>query len=241
MDVWELRAARVAPEIVGAAKNFLPGEPGRHRRHQRGPRALHRAAGLRSSSSSPSRPGSPATTPPAAPSPPRWRPTARSRLFFINQGEGQVDTRDSSPRPREVPSRWLPVPKARKRALDVLYASELRGGVPRRTRWTGRSPTVRGPSNDCTAVLVRGVEASRAHRRVLTSYAEGWTLQRMPAVDHNMLRLGVWETPSTPPTSQGRSPCRRRWRWSPSCRPTESPQFVNGMLGSILRDRASWS
>ena len=83
--------------------------------------------------------------------------------------------------------------KARKRALDVLFAAELRGETATvaldRAIAEGEAPT-----NDYTVTLVRGVEEHRARiDEVLSSYAEGWTLQRMPAVDRNVLRLGVWE------------------------------------------------
>ena len=83
--------------------------------------------------------------------------------------------------------------KARKRALDLLFASELRG----------ESPTValeraiadgEGPTNDYTAVLVRGVVEHQARLdELLSSYSREWSLTRMPAVDRNVLRLGLWE------------------------------------------------
>lgn len=128
--------------------------------------------------------------------------------------------------------------KARKRALDVLYASELRGESA--TDALDRSiADGEGPSNDYTAVLVRGVEEHRGRiDEVLTSYAEGWTLQRMPAVDRNVLRLGVWEllyatdVPGPVAVSEAMALVTE-------LSTDESPQFVNGVLGSILRDRAS--
>ena len=83
--------------------------------------------------------------------------------------------------------------KARKRALDLLYASEMRR----------ESPTValdraieagEGPTNDYTSELVRGVVDHQTRiDGLLSDYAEGWSLERMPAIDRNVLRLGVWE------------------------------------------------
>src|SRR4051794_15203346 len=83
--------------------------------------------------------------------------------------------------------------KARKRALDVLYASEMRRESPiealERAIAEGE-----GPTNDYTAVLVRGVDERRERiDEVLASFSESWTLDRMPAVDRNVLRLGAWE------------------------------------------------
>ena len=128
--------------------------------------------------------------------------------------------------------------KARKRALDVLCASEMRGESPivalERAIAEGE-----GPTNDYTAVLVRGVDEHRARiDEVLTSYAEGWTLDRMPAVDRNVLRLGVWEllyagdVPDAVAVSEATSLVQE-------LSTDESPQFVNGVLGSILRNKES--
>ena len=128
--------------------------------------------------------------------------------------------------------------KARKRALDVLYASELRGESPLAALDRAIADG-EGPTNPYTAVLVRGVEEHRTRiDEVLTSYAEGWTLARMPAVDRNVLRLGVWEllyaddVPDAVAVSEATALVQE-------LSTDESPQFVNGVLGSILRNKAS--
>ena len=128
--------------------------------------------------------------------------------------------------------------KARKRALDVLYAAELRGEAA--TEALDRAIAEgEGPTNDYTAVLVRGVEEHRARiDEVLTTYAEGWTLQRMPAVDRNVLRLGVWEllwaddVPEPVAISEAMALVA-------DLSTDESPQFVNGVLGAVLRNKPS--
>jgi N utilization substance protein B len=128
--------------------------------------------------------------------------------------------------------------KARKRALDVLYASELRGEQPveglERMIAEGEAPT-----NDYTAVLVSGVQEHRARiDEVLGSYAEGWTLQRMPAVDRNVLRIGVFEllyaddVPDAVAVAEATALVQ-------DLSTDESPQFVNGVLGSILRNKST--
>ena len=83
--------------------------------------------------------------------------------------------------------------KARRRALDVLFEAEQRQ-VPARTVLTERASRAEQPLNEYTTVLVEGVEAERARiDELLATYAQGWTLERMPAVDRNVLRLGTWE------------------------------------------------
>ena len=81
--------------------------------------------------------------------------------------------------------------KARKRALDVLYASEMRN---RSTADALAQQSEEGPVNDYTVSLVEGVTEHRDRLdEVISSYAEGWTLGRMPAVDRNVLRLATFE------------------------------------------------
>ena len=128
--------------------------------------------------------------------------------------------------------------KARKRALDILYAADMRGesGVEALDRVTADDGA---PSNDYTGVLVRGVEEHRARiDELLASYSEGWTLARMPAVDRNVLRLGLWEmlyaddVPDAVAVSEAMALVR-------DLSTDESPQFVNGVLGNLQRNKAS--
>jgi transcription antitermination protein NusB len=83
--------------------------------------------------------------------------------------------------------------KARKRALDILFESELRGEPPLavlEARTIQASPPV-GPY---AIELVQGVQAHRDQiDGLLARHARGWTLDRMPAVDRNILRIGAYE------------------------------------------------
>jgi N utilization substance protein B len=129
--------------------------------------------------------------------------------------------------------------KARKRALDILFASELRSEDPvmalERAIEAGE-----GPTNDYTSTLVRGVVEHQARiDDVLTTYSKGWTLSRMPAVDRNVLRIGVYELlwgDDDVPDSVAVSEALHLVQ---DLSTDDSPAFVNGLLGSIQRDRAS--
>ena len=128
--------------------------------------------------------------------------------------------------------------KARKRALDVLFASELRGEAPVEALDAAIAEGD-GPTNDYTSVLVRGVVEHQARiDELLSEYSEGWTLDRMPAVDRNVLRLGVYEmlyaddVPDAVAVSEAMSLVR-------DLSTDDSPSFVNGVLGSILRNKPS--
>ena len=86
--------------------------------------------------------------------------------------------------------------KARKRALDVLYEADLRGeSIPKVLAETvARMEGPRPGYLDYAIELVEGVVAHLERiDELIASYAEGWTLQRMPAVDRNLARIAVFE------------------------------------------------
>ena len=129
--------------------------------------------------------------------------------------------------------------KARKRALDILFASELRSEDPVVALDRAIVAGV-GPTNDYTCPLVRGVvEHLPRIDEVLTTYSKGWTLTRMPAVDRNVLRIGVFELlwgDDDVPESVAVSEALHLVQ---DLSTDDSPAFVNGLLGSVMRDRAS--
>jgi N utilization substance protein B len=128
--------------------------------------------------------------------------------------------------------------KARKRALDVLYAAELR----RQDAVEALEAAVaegEGPTNPYTETLVRGVAEHRVRiDELLTEYAQGWTLDRMPAVDRNALRIGVYEllyaddVPDAVAVSEAVALVR-------DLSTDDSPAYVNGVLGAMMRDHAT--
>jgi transcription antitermination protein NusB len=83
--------------------------------------------------------------------------------------------------------------KARKRALDILFEAEIRG-EPVLDLLAIRTQEASPPVPAYAAELVRGVhEHGQQIDQLLAEYALGWTLDRMPAVDRNILRIGVQE------------------------------------------------
>lgn len=130
--------------------------------------------------------------------------------------------------------------KARKRALDVLFECELRG-LPLGDTLAERQTAADPPVNDYTVTLIRGVEEHQKRiDELLETYAQGWTLDRMPGVDRNALRLGVFEilyvddVPDAVAVSEAMVLVR-------DLSTDESPAFVNGVLGNILRNKAALS
>jgi N utilization substance protein B len=124
--------------------------------------------------------------------------------------------------------------KARKRALDVLYEAHQRRTDPLVTlqdRLAQNDP----PVPDYAVVLVKGVAANRARiDELLSTYAQEWTLDRFPAVDLQVLRIGTYEllwcedVPDEVAVSEA-------VELASSLSTDESPAFVNGLLGRLLQ------
>jgi N utilization substance protein B len=83
--------------------------------------------------------------------------------------------------------------KARKAALDFLYEGDIRGKSAAsllEIRKTELDYLIR----DYTELLVNGVESKRSRiDEIISMRAKDWDLDRMPVVDRNILRVGVFE------------------------------------------------
>ncbi len=123
--------------------------------------------------------------------------------------------------------------KARKRALDVLYEADLRS-ITAMEVLDAKMDDDDVMVNPYTNELVYGVvEHADRIDDLLSTYSQGWTLERMPAVDRNVLRLGVYEilwaddVPDAVAISEAVTLAK-------ALSTDESPTFVNGLLGRIL-------
>lgn len=124
--------------------------------------------------------------------------------------------------------------KARKRAVDVLYEAAQRQSDPLVTlkeRLEQSDP----PVPEYAVTLVEGVVARRTRiDELLETYAQDWTLDRFPAVDLAVLRVGVFEllwcddVPDAVAVSEA-------VELAASLSTDDSPAFVNGLLGRLLQ------
>jgi N utilization substance protein B len=122
--------------------------------------------------------------------------------------------------------------KARKRALDILFEAELRG-LPVLDVLAERTALGSPPVPEYAAGLVRGVAGHQARiDELISSYAEGWTLGRMPAVDRNVLRIGVYELLWVPDVPDGVA-ISEAVLLARDLSTDASPAFVNGLLARI--------
>jgi N utilization substance protein B len=128
--------------------------------------------------------------------------------------------------------------KARKRALDILFEAEQRGTPVLdllAERITLGSPPVPGYAAD----LVRGVTVHTARiDELISQYAEGWTMDRMPAVDRNVLRIGVYELLWADDVPDGVA-ISEAVLLAQDLSTEASPAFVNGLLARIAKLKPS--
>lgn len=122
--------------------------------------------------------------------------------------------------------------KARKRALDVLYEADIRQ-QPRLSVLDDHEELTDGTLNPLVRELVEGVDAqSERIDELLSTYAQGWSVERMPPVDRNILRLAVWEvlwgaTPDAVVISEAVG-------MAAELSTEESGPYINGLLSRIV-------
>lgn len=124
--------------------------------------------------------------------------------------------------------------KARKRAVDVLFEADQRGIAP--VTMLSERVAVPGTQASLPQYAVEVVEGVDAHRErideLLETYSHGWTIERMPAVDRAILRVGAWEilynddVPAAVALDEATGLAR-------SLSTDDSPAFVNGLLARI--------
>lgn len=131
--------------------------------------------------------------------------------------------------------------KARKRALDVLFECEARGlplGATLEQRQQAAVVDAREPAVTPYVIeLVHGVAEHQAQiDQVISTVSREWEIDRMPAVDRNLLRIGVYEVlwgddvPDVVAVSEAVN-------LATDLSTQESPAFVNGVLAKVVADK----
>jgi N utilization substance protein B len=125
--------------------------------------------------------------------------------------------------------------KARKRALDVLYEADLRGESPPTVlvRYLQRIERPHPAHLEYAVGLIEGV-AAHAERidELISSFAEGWTLDRMPVVDRNLARIAVYELLYADEVDDAVA-ITEAVELARQMSTDDSPRFLNGVLGRI--------
>ena len=122
--------------------------------------------------------------------------------------------------------------KARRRALDILFEAELRD-QPATSVLAERVERAEPPVNEYTTALVEGVHRNRVRiDELISTYSEGWTLDRMPAVDRNLARIAVYEMLHRDDIDDVVA-ISEAVGLAEELSTDESPKFLNGVLGRI--------
>ena len=124
--------------------------------------------------------------------------------------------------------------KARKRAVDILYEADLRGGDRVELLRERVADTTTPPVNEHCVRLVEGVEAHAARiDELIERHARGWSLERLPDVDRAILRMAIFEllwvddVPDAVVLDEAVELAR-------ALSTDDSPAYVNGVLGAVL-------
>jgi N utilization substance protein B len=123
--------------------------------------------------------------------------------------------------------------KARKRALDILFEADQRdleaaGVLAERVRRADP------PVPEYTVEIVEGVGAHLERiDELLATYAQGWSVDRMPGVDRALLRLSAWELLWNDDVPDAVA-IDEAVELAHSLSTDESPAFVNGLLARLL-------
>jgi N utilization substance protein B len=123
---------------------------------------------------------------------------------------------------------------ARERAIALLYEADLRGESPDVV--VAALPVA---PDRYTIELVAGVTAHADQiDELISRFARGWTIGRMPAVDRAVLRLGVQELLAGGDVPSGVA-ISEAVALASAYSTEESGRFVNGLLAAIAREIAS--
>lgn len=124
--------------------------------------------------------------------------------------------------------------KSRKRALDVLYESDMRNAALDTVLQRRETPL-----DDFALSLAQGVLDHKARLdELIETYSQGWDLDRMPIVDRNLLRIAIFEiiylddVPDAVAIDESLDLAR-------SLSTDDSAAFINGVLAQIVRAKPS--
>jgi N utilization substance protein B len=122
--------------------------------------------------------------------------------------------------------------KARRRALDILFEAEQRSVTPFEVIAARREKTDMIIAEYSVEVVEGVLEHREQIDEYLSTYSQGWTLDRMPAVDRMILRIGSWELLYNDDVPDGVA-VSEAVELAKMLSTDESPTFINGLLGRL--------
>lgn len=127
--------------------------------------------------------------------------------------------------------------QARKRAVDLLFEAEARGITPAAVVESRNALADKGDAsalNPYTVTVACGVTEHAAHvDDLISAHLQGWTLDRLPAVDRAILRVAVWELLHAEDVPEPVA-VDEAVELAKELSTDDSPGFVNGVLGQVM-------
>lgn len=129
--------------------------------------------------------------------------------------------------------------KARKRALDLLYGADLRGENIAEVVAVEQARALADPKRSSSWPYAREIAEGVAEHlteidELIETYAQGWTIARMPAIDRAIVRIGIWELAHNPEIPEGVA-ISEAVEAARTYSTEDSAGFVNGLLGRIAQ------
>ena len=128
--------------------------------------------------------------------------------------------------------------KARKQSLDLLYEGDIRGQAPADLLAlrdiADDGPDAR-PIREYTKELILGIADNRRKiDELISTYAQGWDMDRMPPIDRNILRIAIYEILWAADIDL-QVACDEAVELAKSLSTDESAGYINGVLGRIIK------
>ncbi|GAA1444708.1 transcription antitermination factor NusB [Leifsonia poae] len=132
--------------------------------------------------------------------------------------------------------------KARKRALDVLYGADIRQIPLNQALATEAERAANEPQREASWMYAREivdgvVDNGDEIDEQIETYAQGWTLARMPVVDRAILRIGVWEVLFNDQVPDGVA-ISEAVEAATVLSTDDSAGFINGLLAKISQNKS---
>ncbi len=129
--------------------------------------------------------------------------------------------------------------KARKRALDILYAADVRQIPIAESLAAEAARAASEPDRQNSWLYAREivdgvVEHFAEIDETIATYAQGWTIARMPTVDRALLRIAVWEILYNDDVPAGVA-IDEAVEAAKTLSTEESSGFLNGVLGKVAQ------
>ena len=122
--------------------------------------------------------------------------------------------------------------KARKRALDFLYEADIRSASP--LELLGSRAASELSQSEYVVELLTGVETNKSKiDELITTYAQGWDMDRMPAIDRNILRIALFEILFKSDLDD-QVAASEAVEIAGELSTDDSAQYINGILGRII-------